>query len=122
VDPRISQKHWHQHALSPNILSELPLMRCMVLWAVCDHDTMISITAQIVHLASANECWQPLTQVLVSTTGGAAYTAKQLPQLLDDLGLHQQAAVFGTVRKLTKLDRADFRVRLLYIPLVSAPD
>ena len=50
------------------------------------------------------------SQVLVSTTGGDTYTAQQLPKLLDDLGLHQQAAVFGTVRKLTVLDRADFRV------------
>lgn len=52
----------------------------------------------------------------MSTTGGAAYTAEQLPQLLDDLGLHQQAAVFGAVRKLTKLDRADFRVRAVIHP------
>ena len=52
----------------------------------------------------------------MSTTGGDTYTAQQLPRLLDDLGLHQQAAVFGTVRKLTKLDRADFRVRAVTSP------
>ena len=45
------------------------------------------------------------------TTGGATYTAQQLPQLLDDLGLHQQAAVFPTVRKLNELERADFQAR-----------
>ena len=57
-------------------------------------------------------------QVLVSTTGGSAYTAEQLPQLLDDLGLHQQAAVFSAVRRLTKLARADFQVRLWRRPSI----
>ena len=50
-------------------------------------------------------------QVLVRTTGGATYTAQQLPKLLDDLGLHQQAAVYPTVRKLNALDKADFQAR-----------
>ncbi len=47
----------------------------------------------------------------MQTTGGATYTAWQLPQLLNDLGLHQQAAVYPTVRKLNELDRADFQAR-----------
>ena len=84
---------------------------------------MLSVAARSGDMASADVHLQPSSQVLVSTTGGDAYTAEQLPQLLDDLGLHQQAAVFGTVRKLTKLDRADIRVRApvypAHVPLVN---
>ncbi len=72
---------------------------------------MISSQRKSVHKLTNTQILPSAIQVLVRTTGGATYTAEQLPQLLADLGLHQQAAVFPTVRKLNELDRADFQAR-----------